>query len=67
LIDRKSVGTLTVNEYHPNARIRVTVPQPGRYSYTAEATAVFNIDGKLYPYTGTGQGIIDVKTTFHRF
>jgi hypothetical protein len=62
LIDGTSVGTLTVNTYHPNARIRVTVPQPGRYSYTAEATAVFNRNGKLYSYTGTGQGMIDVKS-----
>jgi hypothetical protein len=61
LIDGKSVGTLTVNEYHPNARITVTVPQSGRYSYTAEATAVFHINGRLHPYAGTGQGMIDVK------
>jgi hypothetical protein len=44
-IDGRPIGTLTVNEYHPNAAIRVTVPKSGQYSYTAEAIAVFDIDG----------------------
>jgi hypothetical protein len=62
LIDGKSMGTLTVSQYHPSAAMTVTVPRPGKYSYTAEATAVYNIDGELYQYTGTGQGMIDVKS-----
>jgi hypothetical protein len=62
LIDGKSVGALTVNRYHPNAVMRVTVPQAERYSYTVEATTLFNINGKLYSYAGAGQGMIDVKS-----
>ena len=30
-----------MNEEYPSSRIRVTVPQEGRYSYTLDASAVF--------------------------
>lgn len=60
LIDGKRVGTLTINEHYPESMITVTVPQPGRYSYTVASSAVFNIGGGLHEIIGTGQGIISV-------
>jgi hypothetical protein len=39
----------------------VTVPQAGQYSYTAEAAAVFDIEGQLVEYYGAGQGMIQVE------
>lgn len=62
LINGRNVGTLTVDEYHPNATMSVTVPRPGQYSYTVEATAVFNVGGELIRYPGVGQGMIEVET-----
>lgn len=61
LVDGKDVGNLTVNQTYPNSRLRVTVPQPGQHSYTAEATAVFVDQGTTFEYTGVGQGMIDVR------
>ena len=61
LIDGKNVGNLTVNQSYPNAQLRVSVPQAGQHSYTAEATAVFDDDGNSFEYTGAGQGMINVR------
>lgn len=61
LINGRIVGTLTVDEYHPNATMSVTVPRAGQYSYTVEATAVFNVQGQLLRYPGVGQGLLDVE------
>jgi hypothetical protein len=61
LVDGRTVGDLTVNQDYPDSRMRVTVPNPGQHSYTAEATAVFNAEGNLIQYTGVGQGMIDVE------
>ena len=61
LVDGRSVGTLTVDKYHPHAAVTISVPKSGRYSYTVEATAVFNIDGRLYRHTGVGQGTIQAS------
>lgn len=61
LIDGKDVGDLTVNQNYPNSKIRVSVPQTGQHSYTAEATAVFDNQGTSFEYTGVGQGMINVQ------
>jgi hypothetical protein len=61
LLDGRRVGTLTVTEEYPDAMISVSVPQTGRYSYTAEATTAFNIDGERHDVIGAGQGTINVK------
>lgn len=61
LIDGRNVGNLTVSQPYPNAELRVTVPQAGQHSYAAEATAVFDDNGETFEYTGTGQGMINVR------
>jgi len=61
LVDGKNVGNLTVNEQYPDSRIMVTVPKPGQHSYTAEAVAVFNVQGIPMQYSGAGQGMINVS------
>jgi hypothetical protein len=61
LVDGKDLGNLSVNEQYPNARLRVAVPEPGQHSYTAEATAVFNVQGTPLQYDGAGQGMINVQ------
>jgi hypothetical protein len=63
LINGRVVGTLTVDQYHPTSTITVTVPREGQYSYTVEATAVFEVNGELLRYMGAGQGMIDVGYT----
>lgn len=60
LVDGKDIGNLTVNEEYPNSKLLVAVARPGRHSYTAEASAVFNDQGAQVEYRGAGQGIIDV-------
>ena len=60
MIDGRMVGNLTVNPEYSNATLTVTVPRPGRYSYTIESAAVFNIDGYPRELQGAGQGMIDV-------
>lgn len=61
LLDGRRVGTLTISEEYPDAMISVTVPQTGRYSYTAEATTAFVFDGERHQVIGAGQGTINVK------
>jgi hypothetical protein len=62
LLEGRRVGTLTVNEEYPGpAMISVTVPQTGRYSYTAEATAAFNFNGERRDFACAGQGTINVR------
>jgi hypothetical protein len=62
LLEGRRVGTLTVNEEYPGpAMISVTVPQTGRYSYTAEATAAFDFDGERRDFACAGQGTINVR------
>jgi hypothetical protein len=48
LIDGKNVGNLTVNQTYPTSKLRVSVPQPGQHSYTAEATAVFAYGQRIH-------------------
>jgi len=62
LLDGKVVGTLTVDAFHTEAMMEITVPESGRYSYTAESTAVFNVNGTPITYVGAGQGTIQVKS-----
>jgi hypothetical protein len=47
LIDGRVVGNLTVNEQYPNAGLTVTVPRPGRYSFTVVQTR----DDRVTRYT----------------
>ena len=61
LMDGKNVGNLTVNDEYPNSQLRVTVPNAGPHSYTAEATAIFNVQGQRVQYNGAGQGMINVQ------
>jgi hypothetical protein len=61
LVDGKNVGNLTVNDEYPSSQLRVTVPEAGPHSYTAEATAIFNVEGDRVQYTGAGQGMINVQ------
>jgi len=61
LVDGKNVGNLTVNQEYPNSRLTVTVPKSGQHSYTAEAVAVFNIQGTPTQLAGAGQGMIEVR------
>lgn len=61
LIDGKNVGNLTVNGDYPHSSLRVSVNKPGQHSYTAEAAAVFNVQGYATQYAGAGQGMIDVE------
>jgi hypothetical protein len=61
LVDGKNVGNLTVNGEYPSSQLMVTVPQSGQHSYTAEATAIFDLQGDRVQYAGAGQGMIDVQ------
>lgn len=61
LLDGKFVGTLTVNQDFPESIIRITVPRPGTYSYTAEAVATFEANGSFITLKGAGQGNIAVE------
>jgi hypothetical protein len=58
IIDEKMVGTLTVNQNYPEASLTVTVPNPGRYPFKADARAVFN-DG--VERTCAGEGEVDIS------
>jgi hypothetical protein len=62
LIDGRMVGNLTVNEHYSTASLTVTVPRPGRYSYTVESAAVFNVNGHQHELRGAGQGMIAVDS-----
>lgn len=61
LVDGRNVGNLTVSDEYPSSQLRVTVPKAGPHSYTAEATAIFNVQGYRVQYTGAGQGMINVQ------
>jgi hypothetical protein len=61
LLNGRRIGMLSVNQHYPYSELPVTVPQEGRYSYTAEAAAVFETEGELVEYYGVGQGAIDVE------
>ena len=51
-----------MDEYHKTARMVITVPGAGRYSYDLEATAVFrDKDRKMYDLMAVGQGMIDIS------
>jgi hypothetical protein len=62
LIDGKNVGNLTVNGDYPHSSLRINVSKPGQHSYTAEAAAVFNVNGYPMQYSGAGQGMIDIES-----
>ncbi len=58
IIDGQLKGTMSVNRDYRDAVLTVTVPHPGRYSYTIRAVAYF--EGLDDEYVGTGQGMINV-------
>ena len=61
-IDGVPAGPLVVTDESPDADLEVRLPQPGRYSWTTQAQAMFvNGDGEPYVLTGSGQGIIAVE------
>lgn len=62
LLDGQRVGDLVVNSQSSYAEITVTVPEAGQYSYSVEAMANFfdATTGRTFPYTGVGQGMIQV-------
>lgn len=62
LLDGKRVGDLVVSSESSYSEITVTVPEAGQYSYSIEATANFfdAATGNIFPYTGIGQGMIQV-------
>lgn len=61
LIDGKRVGTLTVNKHYPDAMLAVTVPAPGKYSYSLDSRIIFNDGQELVEYLGAGQGTINAE------
>jgi hypothetical protein len=61
LIDGKIKGQLTADRQNSQAMLSIAVPQPGKYSYMVDATRVVNIRGRLYTFTGAGQGTINVE------
>ena len=62
LIDGAYVGTLQISRERPSATLRATVSAPGRYSWSASSTAIFlKDDGQAFPYSGSGQGIINIE------
>jgi len=65
LINGKFVGNLTVNQDFPNATLRVTVPEAGTYTYTADALATFATSTGPVAMSGAGQGNISVKAGSH--
>ena len=60
LIDGKLAGNLTLSRQYPAAMISVSVPAPGKYSYTIDLRTVFARDGQLIEQAGAGQGFIEV-------
>jgi hypothetical protein len=62
IIDGEQAGVLTIDQANPSDEISHTVPEPGTYSYTLEATgAVQDAYGALYQLNGHGQGSIEVE------
>lgn len=62
LIDGVPIGTLSVSSKNPSASLRATVPAPGRYGWTAHASAMF-VDKAGEPFTNstTGQGVVTIE------
>ncbi|HYK05460.1 MAG TPA: hypothetical protein VE974_27155 [Thermoanaerobaculia bacterium] len=55
LIDGTIVGTLNVSSEQPSATLTVKVPEAGRYSWSAEAQAIFAApQGQTFTHTGVG-------------
>lgn len=52
------LSNLTVNDEYPSSELVVTLPRPGQHSYTAEANAIFDVQGTRLQYAGAGQGVI---------
>ncbi|MGH3697388.1 MAG: hypothetical protein ACRDRX_25965 [Pseudonocardiaceae bacterium] len=63
LLDGRRVGHLTISADFPYSEMTVTVPRPGQYSFTVEATAWFvnGETGETFSYIGAGQGMVQVE------
>lgn len=59
-IDGNPVGKLTVSGHFPRSELIVTVANEGQHSFAIEATAVYDINGKLTGVNCFGTGMIDV-------
>jgi hypothetical protein len=56
------MGTLTVDQIHPNADLLVSVAR-GRHSYQVSTTMIMVDDeGKAAAYNGTGEGYVNVRS-----
>ena len=51
---------MNVDARNPVEKIDITVPSPGRYSYTLESYMVVNPGGQLFPLNCAGQGMVSV-------
>jgi hypothetical protein len=61
-INGQQAGVLTIDQTNPTDEISHTVPEPGTYSYTIEATGVVqDAYGASHQLTGFGQGNIEVE------
>lgn len=59
-IDGKNVGFIEVTEKDPEDYVVVTLPKPGRYSYTVSCIGRFyNRRGGTFDHTGAGQETIE--------
>jgi hypothetical protein len=59
-VDGRDMGVLSVNRHYPHGELRLHLPGPGRYSYTAVAKAHFT-EAPEEEYSGVGQGMIDIR------
>lgn len=59
-IDGNYEGEMVVNARNPTEKLDVTVPAPGRYSYSLESIMVITSSGQLFTLNCAGQGMVDV-------
>ncbi|MCB9430350.1 MAG: hypothetical protein H6668_00045 [Ardenticatenaceae bacterium] len=59
-IDGNYEGQMYVNRSNPVEKLDVTVPSPGRYSYTLESVMTINSGGQLFTLNCAGLGMVNV-------
>lgn len=59
-IDGDFEGEMHVDVRNPTDKLDITVPAPGRYSYSLESIMAINSGGRLFTLNCAGQGMIDV-------
>jgi hypothetical protein len=61
-VDGTYRGTLSVDYLtHERTKLPITVPSPGRYSYSTETVAMFEDGGSVFEARGVYNGMIDVE------